>query len=106
MVKSTMTGGSGSKTAVPLSRDPVIVEVVLLPEKIVLLLEKALDGLLLSSLPSLDCGLVIDGLLGLASSSLTPTMGGRCCTCHICNLPCPDFVGLEEPLKDQETFVL
>lgn len=71
MVKSIITGGSGNRTAVPLPRDPATVEVVLLPENIVAVLETLIERPRGSQLPSVDCGLVLDRLLELATSSLT-----------------------------------
>lgn len=73
VVKNTMTGGSGKRTAVPLPRVPTAIEVALLPESNVFALER-FEQRLVESLPwdleallsDIDTGLVSDGVRSVA----------------------------------------
>ena len=105
-----MTGGSGRWTAVPFERDPIITDVALLPEKVLVGLESAVDRRLLRLLSLLVVNPLLEKDLGLVakeSGCVTVVEGVsepgvcNCCGCHICSIAFPHFPGFCEPLMDQ-----
>lgn len=106
-----MTGGSGRWTAVPFTRDPLITDVALLPEKVLVGLESVVDrrlSRLLSlpvakPLPEKDLVLVAErsGCATVVEGESSSDVPCSCCGCHICSVASPHFPGLCEPLIDQ-----
>ena len=88
-------------------------EVALLPESIVVVLDRAVDRrlrypLLVSDVVLLenDLGLVFVGFLTVVALLEGSLKGCKGWNCHICIVAFPHFSGLLEPLMDQETCFL